>query len=325
MRARPSDQRDFVSFGPGQAGFEVFLHVRVAAQLVTYLRQTEPNEAIGLLAGRPGRDERGPYTIITAALRAKDGEVEASPSRVRLTTEHQRLLRRRLASKEFIAEPVGWWHTHPHGPKGYSSVDLREQATWTEVHHVGLLVLGYSDPPVLRIYHGPEAIPLPQRHIVQQEARLEGDPVIVEDPHRIVLRRRSSPRAGAEFAVMYLLSWIALLVAMAVGFAVLDLRLQRPDRSELGLTTLPSGHLVTVKCDPREGAAPLIVTCEAWASRSFVETLWEFEEGRVLSGPVATYSYLAPGEYTVSWIGIEPDGDLARHELLQKVRVEVGG
>lgn len=323
MRARPSDQRDFLRFGPGRAGFEAFLHVRAAAQLAAHLRQTEPDEAIGLLAGRPGRDERGPYTIITAAMRARDGEVEASPSRVRLTAEHQRLLRRRLASKESIAEPVGWWHTHPHGPRGYSSVDLREQATWTDVHHVGLLVLGYSDPPVLRAYHGPEASPLPQRHAVQ-EARLERGPIAVERPQRLIIRRQPAPKARAELAVMYLLSWIALLVAMAVGFALLDLRLQRLHGSGAVLATPTAGRLATVKCGPIEGSAPLIVTCEAWASRAFVETLWEFEEGLALSGPAAKYPYLAPGEYTVSLIGIEPDGDLVRYELSQKVRAGAG-
>jgi proteasome lid subunit RPN8/RPN11 len=150
----------------------VFVHERVLGQLAEAALDAFPNETIGVLLGRPCRDEQGTYAMVEAGLTAGSQEHEGTGGMVRISAGGRSLLHRRAALLYPVLEPVGWWHSHPHGPPWYSSVDLDEQATYPKPYHVGIVVAvrGYDagggtrrDEDAFGVYVGPEGVRLHPR------------------------------------------------------------------------------------------------------------------------------------------------------------------
>jgi proteasome lid subunit RPN8/RPN11 len=316
FRSRPSNNRDFVVLGQEADGFEVFIHKRAIAKLAYFLRETAPNEAFGLLAGRPGIDGRGEYAVITGAIRARDGEVKATPGRVHVNTVNQQALRRQLEIKEPIAEPVGWWHTHPHGPGAYSSEDFREQATWPESYHVGVLISGRSERPMLTVYRGPTA------SLVGGHALPNNNPPI----HYHVTKPRRTPQEDKKVymrlhpgvVTALILGWFLPLVVGVVAFTLIN---QHVHSSDVPIINPIADPVIPVACSPRSGPSPLTVACEALTLSSFVDLQWRLEEGVILSGSSTSHVYQSPGEYDISLIGTGPEGQPITFRIL-RIRVE---
>jgi len=124
-------------------------------------RLAMPNETIGLLAGRVCEDpQSGPYTIIVAAENARPGEFESSPAHVKLREPGQAHVRLRLEDAHPDREIIGWYHTHPGYPSQFSSVDIDEQKTWSDQHHVGIVYSTSDRSEPFGVYRSSDAIRL---------------------------------------------------------------------------------------------------------------------------------------------------------------------
>ena len=319
FRSRPKDNREFVVIGQEPDGFELFIHKRVVARLAYFLRQTVPNEAIGLLAGRPGIDGRGEYIVITGAIRARDDEVNATPGRVHIDTVNQQALRRQLEIKEPIAEPIGWWHTHPRGPDTFSSEDFREQATWPESYHVGVLISGRSERPILTVYRGPTA------SLLGGHTLPDNNPTI----HYCVPKQRIVPQRDKKVythlqprvVTALILGWFLSFVVAAVAFTLINQHIHSSDVSGVMTINTVADPLIPVSCFPRDGPAPLAVTCEVLTLSALVDLQWKVEEGVILNGASTSHVYRSPGEYDISLIGTGPEGRSTTFRIL-RIHVE---
>lgn len=155
---RPDQPETFKSFASESDAFEVFLHRDVQEAIRRAAREAAPNETIGMLAGRVLRDERGPYTLVLAAVGARVNEVEATPSHVRISTSGHAEVRKRLESSAHGLDIIGWYHSHPRFPARFSPVDITEQSTWRDPNHVGIVFSGVDEVEPLGVYRGPKSI-----------------------------------------------------------------------------------------------------------------------------------------------------------------------
>ena len=161
LRPRPQDDGRFERWVSDDNRFFVYVHVDVLEFIKSEARLAMPNETIGLLAGRVCEDpQTGPYTIIVTAENARPGEFEASPAHVRLRESGQSHVRVRLEDAHPDREIVGWYHTHPGYPSEFSSVDIEEQKTWSDQHHVGIVYSTSDRREPFGVYRSSDAIRL---------------------------------------------------------------------------------------------------------------------------------------------------------------------
>jgi proteasome lid subunit RPN8/RPN11 len=173
-RMRPQRDERFVCFGPDHDGFEAYLHRDVLEFMRQETRCWSPKETIGMLAGRPCKDPKGPFTIVSAAEGGLFDEIDATPGHVYLSASGSSQVRQRLECDHPTLELVGWYHSHPHSPAVFSMVDQTNQSTWPNSHHIGVVVSGlsrgsFSGEQLVTVYRGPEAVELP-RHELAIEA-----------------------------------------------------------------------------------------------------------------------------------------------------------
>lgn len=165
VRQRPAENDNLVAFAAEGEGFSAYVHRDVLEFIESESRRAAPNEAIGLLAGRICQDPvRGPYTLVLAADIARPGEVEASPSHVHISAGGNASVRRRLEDTYPDREVVGWFHSHPHYPAQFSHVDIAEQSTWNDPHHIGIVFSGTEKNEPFGVYRGPGAARLSRGH-----------------------------------------------------------------------------------------------------------------------------------------------------------------
>ena len=100
-------------------------------------RRTAPNETIGHLIGRPFRDAKGPYAIVTDAVLANSAR--RGPVTVETSLDNERGLLDTLLTKHPTTEKLGWFHSHPFPMPSYSNTDAENQRFWSEPYHLGLL------------------------------------------------------------------------------------------------------------------------------------------------------------------------------------------
>jgi proteasome lid subunit RPN8/RPN11 len=115
-----------------------------------------PNEMIGYLVGRPFRDAKGAYAVITEAIFAESAH--CGQARAETTFDDERRLIATLLSEHPLAERLGWLHSHPFDMPRYSPTDLENQRFWSEPYQVGLLACldGAGGVSVLA-FRGPES------------------------------------------------------------------------------------------------------------------------------------------------------------------------
>ncbi|HEV2915107.1 MAG TPA: Mov34/MPN/PAD-1 family protein [Pyrinomonadaceae bacterium] len=226
-RPRPLGNGSFVTFSSEDDGFRAYVHQDVLDFIAGVARHAEPDEAIGLLAGRICYDPRnGPYTLVMAADGASKEEVEASPSHVRISATGHASVRRRLEDSHPDREIVGWYHSHPHYPARFSLVDAKEQATWNDPNHIGIVFSGTERKEPFGVYRGPGAILL-ARALDSSSAPVIEDAAVEETPHFLpkvkespvvhALPHGARPAVRARKVATVLLWAFALTVIAAVA------------------------------------------------------------------------------------------------------------
>jgi proteasome lid subunit RPN8/RPN11 len=158
-RLRPATNKELVCFASVRSGFEVYIHRSVLNAIECEAARARPHETIGLLAGRFWQDNQGDYTVILAIEGAQDGEIDASPSHVRISAAGNARVRNRLEANYIAYDIVGWYHSHPTFPPTFSLTDMEEQTTWKDRDSVGIV---YSGLPASKpfgefgVYQGPD-------------------------------------------------------------------------------------------------------------------------------------------------------------------------
>jgi hypothetical protein len=87
-----------------------------------------------------------------------------------------------------VLDSMGWWHTHP-GRLGlfYSSVDRDNQATWTDVHSIGIVLNPELNGDGLKVFRGPQS----------KELECVSDPSILDALRAEVRRGRTAAKPKA--------------------------------------------------------------------------------------------------------------------------------
>jgi proteasome lid subunit RPN8/RPN11 len=173
VQPRPRRNSNYLVYGDALGAPEVYVHMRVLEHLREATLEAVPAETIGALLGRPCRDDYGTYVVVENALTAAHGEYVGSAGAVRISAQGRSAMHHRAAQRHPTLEPVGWWHSHPHGAPRYSSVDRDEQQTYPREHHVGIVVAAerLDDRPAygeqrldpLGLYVGPTSALLARR------------------------------------------------------------------------------------------------------------------------------------------------------------------
>jgi proteasome lid subunit RPN8/RPN11 len=125
-------------------------------------RRYAPDETAGLVFGRGYRDAEGQYVVATGAQTPRAGEVIGSVSTVEITAEGAEAMTQRYHEHDFVADLIGWWHTHPSYTAYFSGTDRDEQGRWNTPVSVGIVVAGEprgGDP--YAVYIGPDAAEAP--------------------------------------------------------------------------------------------------------------------------------------------------------------------
>jgi proteasome lid subunit RPN8/RPN11 len=120
----PEEEPEWASF-PGPAGAEA--HLRVAlegeayAGVVAHARQSLQAEVCGVLVGRVGQDERGPYLRITGLIVGE--ETSAGSKHVTFTQQTWTRIHQTLEREHRGGRIVGWYHSHPGFGVEFSEMD----------------------------------------------------------------------------------------------------------------------------------------------------------------------------------------------------------
>lgn len=206
VQPRPRRNASYRIYGDELGAPEVFVHVGVIADLCRAALDAMPDETIGTLLGRPCRDDYGTYVVVETALTAAGDEYEGTPGAVRISAQGRSSMQRRAAQRHPALEPVGWWHSHPHGPPRYSAVDCEEQRTYPREHHVGIVVAAQrlwdgaydeAHPDALGVYVGPSASLLARRprltRDVAEPVAAHGAAFAQRSPERVARLPREEP------------------------------------------------------------------------------------------------------------------------------------
>lgn len=155
-------------------GFDVIVPDAIIEQLCALGRAKQPNEWMGILVGRLGRDGRGDYAIVDGVL--CDSRAIASPGRVQSTPTGEAILRRHAAECFPASIVLGWAHGHLHCGARFSGTDFANQATWTMPYALGIVCDPWS-PERIAVYYGPKAELLPhtEHHPLARELRVQNE------------------------------------------------------------------------------------------------------------------------------------------------------
>jgi len=156
-RARPVSMPGYHRFSGGD--YDAFVALGALEAIAGRARQAAPNEMIGYLVGRPFRDARGPYAVVTEAIFAESAR--CGPVTVETTLDDEQGLLATLLAEHPLAERLGWFHSHPFFMPTYSTTDLENQRFWSEPYQLGLLAYFDAAGSVSIIaFRGPQAEPV---------------------------------------------------------------------------------------------------------------------------------------------------------------------
>src|SRR3972149_2803067 len=152
FRPRPSRLRRYHRFSSGQ--FDVFVHEeKVLESIAQRARLSREAEIVGRLVGRPYRDDRGDWAVVTGEIAALGA---SGPADVRTTTEDAGRTSLSLEQDFPTEELVGWYHSHVGGLHDYSSTDRMNQAGRKKPYHIGLLSVVSDNSVSIHAFRGPE-------------------------------------------------------------------------------------------------------------------------------------------------------------------------
>lgn len=275
----PADARRFRSAD----GFECFLTRDAVDRLLNGTIGARPDEAFALLFGRSFHDAAGEYTVVNGV--HYPASATRGPGHVHLTPAEAAAARTEGARLFPVEDPVGWSHSHGRH-SDYSATDREEQRTWPGHHHVGILTF-MSGPPWLRLYHGPQAVPM-------EEAGRPADGVA---PPRLGQWAAAVP-AVAEAPALAPRRRLGVAVAVACALALLALT---GATLALAMVVSPPAPVAATDfhCAPPAAVAPAVVQCRGPVGAGIVGWDWTFAGEDHQTAPDASHLFLAAGRYPV--------------------------
>src|SRR6266487_311476 len=301
-------------FGPDEDDFTIFVTPTAVRDLHEGTRQRVPHEAFGMLMGRAYADERGSFTVVSDVVYARN--LNSSRNHVQLSAREMHTLRNEAQYAHPAAEFVGWTHSH-RDLSGYSPIDFKEQKTWTEEYHVGILtfmdsIMGARETPWAIAYRGPSSRSLPL--LVDASPLLkENDASVQEQKRPAETSQKLLSRAFLPMrSILQPLFLFFLTAAIALGIFLgnfLSLRLLTPRPVVLATSLLWD-------CDQRDGKAPLKVTCTGPVGPDIQGWVWNFGDGTMMGKSLVTHTYAKSGRYTIKLTVLSSTSTLNAGSLL---------
>ncbi len=153
-RPRPDTMQGYHKFSNGD--YDAFVALDALEAIAERTRRAAPDEMIGYLAGRPFRDAKGSYVVVTEAIFAESAR--CGWTTVETTLDDEQGLLATLSTDHPLAERLGWFHSHPFDMPTYSATDLENQRFWSEPYQLGLLAcLDLAGGVRVFAFRGPEA------------------------------------------------------------------------------------------------------------------------------------------------------------------------
>jgi proteasome lid subunit RPN8/RPN11 len=235
-RPRPVAMAGYHKFTSGN--YDAFVKIAALEAIAGRARRAAPNEMIGHLLGRPFRDARGFYAVVTEAVVAESAR--CGPVTVETTLDDERELAGSLQADHPLAERLGWFHSHPFFMPYYSPTDLENQRFWGESYQLGLLAcLERTGGVSIFAFRGPEA------EEVQPPYMTSGRPdnyVMPFRPAAAIANREPAPKPEGRptnrrpSRVLLTLAMVVLLPAVYLAGAWLMVQDIRTGRSGAGGT-----------------------------------------------------------------------------------------
>ncbi|HEY7327866.1 MAG TPA: Mov34/MPN/PAD-1 family protein [Gemmataceae bacterium] len=153
-RPRPDTMPGYHKFTKGT--YDAFVAHSALEAIAWRAREAAPDEMIGHLVGRPFRDAKGSYAVVTEAIVAESAR--CGPATVQTSFDDETGLLDTLLANHPLAERLGWFHSHPFPMAKYSATDRENQRFWSEPYQLGLLAYFDRDKSVSIIgFRGPES------------------------------------------------------------------------------------------------------------------------------------------------------------------------
>jgi proteasome lid subunit RPN8/RPN11 len=214
--------------------YDAFVAHSALEAIAAKARQKAPNEMIGYLAGRPFRDARGAYAVVTEAIFAESAR--CGPVTVETSLDDEKKLLKTLGTEHPLAERLGWFHSHPFFMPTYSPTDLENQRFWSEPYQLGLLacldgagvsIFAFRSPEAEAIHPpytasgGSRPIRIPPLRPALATEKREA-PAVTAQPPGEVTRRRSglallTLALGVVWPIVYLIGVWMMVQAIREG------------------------------------------------------------------------------------------------------------
>lgn len=227
FRQRPGPNEPYVEFVDSD-GFACFVGAAAIKTMAKHGREADGREVIGHLGGRMCHDGKGPYVLVerpslTRQARGTAGSVY-SDAQAQLDASQQFDRHCRPLDR------IGWWHTHDDTiGLFYSSEDRANQASWTDVNSIGIVLHPHLSKQALKVFRGPEARELTLKRGDDWLRILKGEPsypvpapAIRQNSPQPLVQYVTSPRSTADqrATVAICISIAAILLALLTHILV---------------------------------------------------------------------------------------------------------
>jgi len=269
-RPRPVTMPGYHRFSGGD--YDAFVALGALEAIAEQARRAAPNEMIGYLVGRPFRDARGSYAVVTEAVFAESAR--CGPVTVETTLDDEQRLLATLQADHPLAERLGWFHSHPFFMPNYSSTDLENQRFWSESYQLGLLACLASDGSVsVFAFRGPESEAVHPSYAASCSPHPNGVPALQSEwgtEHEETTPTMAQPtkQTGHQQSGLALLVLVAgvvwpIIYLIGVGMIVQAVREGR----EGAARTVPTSAIEAAKPAASKGAAPVNPTGQPHQTR----------------------------------------------------------
>src|SRR5579871_1860698 len=211
-RPRPDTMPGYHKFTNGN--YDAFVAHSALEEIAWRAREAAPNEMIGHLLGRPFRDAKGSYAVVTAAIIAESAR--CGPATVETTLDDEQGLLQTLLVDHPLTERLGWFHSHPFAMAKYSPTDRENQRFWSEPYQLGLLAyLGRDGGVGIIGFRGPESEAIHPAYTASLSAHSNRVPAF--RPLRETETRKTTPKAPPPTKRTTRRHFSDVLLTLAVG------------------------------------------------------------------------------------------------------------
>jgi hypothetical protein len=111
-----------------------------------------------------------------------------------LLAEGHDKVRSRIEDLHPDREVVGWYHTHPNCQPRFSKIDTREQRSWSDPNHIGIVYSGQKADEPFGVYRGPKATLLTPAQSAATKTRTRSISRTIGDGSRTAIRTSYLPQ-----------------------------------------------------------------------------------------------------------------------------------